>query len=58
MAIGAGVILPFVFVGASGPVGVAVALGLMLVGAVAVRSAIVQMPHRLAEGRTVARHLT
>lgn len=53
LAIGAGVILPFVLVGAHGPVGVAVALGSMLVGAVAVRSAIVQMPHRLAEGGRV-----
>jgi polysulfide reductase-like protein len=54
VAIGAGVLVPFVLVGAPGPASVAVALGLMLVGAVAVRSAIVQMPHRLAEGRTGA----
>jgi Polysulphide reductase, NrfD len=48
LAIGAGVMLPFLLVGAPGPVGVAAALGLMLVGAVAVRSAIVHLPHRLA----------
>jgi hypothetical protein len=48
LAIGAGVLLPFVLVGAPSPLGVAVALGLMLVGAVAVRAAIVHMPHRLA----------
>ncbi|HKU60311.1 MAG TPA: NrfD/PsrC family molybdoenzyme membrane anchor subunit [Gemmatimonadales bacterium] len=48
LAIGAGVLLPFLLVGARGPVGVAVALGLMLAGAIAVRHAIVQMPHRLA----------
>lgn len=55
LAIGAGVVLPFVLVGAHGPVGVAVALGLMLVGAVAVRSAIVQMPHRLAHTAVIPR---
>src|SRR5262245_36160132 len=51
LAIGAGVLLPFVLVGAPGPLGVAAALGFMLVGAVAVRGAIVQLPHRLAEAR-------
>ncbi len=56
LAIGIGVLVPLWLVGASGPVGVAAALGLMLVGAVAVRAAIVQLPHRLAEGpRTAAR---
>jgi hypothetical protein len=54
LAIGAGVMIPFALVGAPGPAGVAVALGLMLVGAVAVRAAIVQMPHRLAHVRTGA----
>ena len=56
LAIGIGVLVPLWLVGVSGPVGVAAALGLMLVGAVAVRAAIVQLPHRLAEGpRTAAR---
>ena len=56
LAIGIGVLVPLWLVGVSGPVGVAAALGLMLVGAVAVRAAIVQLPHRLAEGpRTSAR---
>jgi hypothetical protein len=50
LAIGAGVLVPFVLVGATGPAGVAVALALMLVGAGAVRHAIVQLPHRLARG--------
>jgi Polysulphide reductase, NrfD len=48
LAIGVGVLVPLWLVGASGPVGVAAALGSMLVGAVAVRAAIVQLPHRLA----------
>jgi len=55
VAIGAGVLVPFLLVGAPGPAGVAAGLGLMLVGAVAVRAAIVQLPHRLADGRTGGR---
>jgi Ni/Fe-hydrogenase subunit HybB-like protein len=55
VAIGAGVLVPFLLVGAPGPAGVAAGLGLMLVGAVAVRAAIVQLPHRLADGPTGGR---
>jgi hypothetical protein len=47
--------VPFLLVGAPGPAGVAAGLGLMLVGAVAVRAAIVQLPHRLADGPTGGR---
>ena len=54
LAIGAGVLLPVLLVGAPRPVGVAAALGFMLVGAVAVRSAIVQLPHRLAQAGRAA----
>jgi hypothetical protein len=49
------VLLPLWLVGAASSVGLVLAMGSMLVGAVAVRSAIVQMPHRLAEGRTGGR---
>jgi hypothetical protein len=55
LAIVAGVLLPLWLVGSSGPLGVGLALGLMLIGAGTVRSAIVQMPHRLAHGPGVAR---
>jgi hypothetical protein len=48
LAIVAGVLLPLWLVGSSTPLGIALALGLMLVGAGAVRHAIVQVPHRLA----------
>jgi len=50
LAIVVGVLLPMWLVGSSTLVGVGAALGLMLVGAVAVRHAIVQVPHRLALG--------
>jgi Ni/Fe-hydrogenase subunit HybB-like protein len=50
LAIVAGVLLPIWLVGSSTPLGLAVALGLMLVGAGAVRHAIVQLPHQLARG--------
>jgi Ni/Fe-hydrogenase subunit HybB-like protein len=48
LAIVAGVLLPIWLVGSPALLGVAVALGLMLIGAGAVRHAIVQLPHRLA----------
>jgi Ni/Fe-hydrogenase subunit HybB-like protein len=50
LAIGVGVLLPMGLIGSSTLLGVAVAFGLMLVGAGAVRHAIVQLPHRLARG--------
>ncbi len=50
LAIVAGVLLPLWLVGSSSSLGVALALVSMLVGATAVRAAIVQLPHRLAEG--------
>lgn len=49
LAIIAGVLFPLVMVGSSSPVVVALALALMVVGAGAVRHAIVQLPHRLAK---------
>jgi len=55
LAIVVGVLLPLWLVGSSTPLGVALALGSMLVGAGAVRHAIVQVPHRLARGGTGAR---
>jgi Ni/Fe-hydrogenase subunit HybB-like protein len=48
IAIVVGALLPLVMVGSSSPVVVVLALVLMLVGAGAVRQAIVQLPHRLA----------
>jgi len=50
LAILIGVLLPMWLVGASTVLAVAVALGAMLIGAAAVRHAIVQLPHRLARG--------
>ena len=50
LAIVAGVLRPIWLVGSSTLPGMAVALGLMLVGAATVRHAIVQLPHRLAHG--------
>ena len=52
LAVVAGVLLPLWLVGSSTPVGLSLALLLMLVGAGAVRHAIVQLPHRLARGGT------
>ena len=48
LAVAVGVLLPFWLVGSSTALGAAMALALMLVGAGAVRHAVVQMPHRLA----------
>ena len=48
LAIVAGVLFPLVLLGSSAPGLLALALVLMLVGAGAVRHAIVQLPHRLA----------
>jgi Ni/Fe-hydrogenase subunit HybB-like protein len=50
LAIIVGVLLPVWLVGTSTVVGTAAALGAMLIGAGAVRHAIVQLPHRLARG--------
>jgi hypothetical protein len=50
LAIVVGVLVPIWLIGSSTLLGVAVALALMLVGAGAVRHAIVQLPHRLARG--------
>ena len=50
LAIGVGVLLPLWLVGSSTPVGMGLTLVLLLVGAGAVRHAIVQLPHRLAKG--------
>ena len=50
LAIVVGVLVPLWLVGASSPAGVTLAFLSMLVGAIAVRHAIVQLPHRLAAG--------
>jgi hypothetical protein len=50
LAIVVGLLVPAWLVGSSRPLGVVVALAMMLVGATAVRDAIVRMPHRLARG--------
>jgi hypothetical protein len=52
LAIVAGVLVPLWLVGSSTLPGMDLTFGLMLVGAGAVRHAIVQMPHRLAGVRS------
>lgn len=52
LAIVAGVLVPLWLVGSSTLLGMVLTFGLMLVGAGAVRHAIVQMPHRLAGVRS------
>lgn len=52
LAIVAGVLVPLWLVGSSTLLGMVLTFGLMLVGAGAVRHAIVQMPHRLADVRS------